>query len=72
MRWGQEANFYIWNTGSDGYLILYVCQRAGKFVREIKVTPFARTFCVPLIALLLLKLRRLLELNLTLIVTLNM
>ena len=38
----------------------------------LRLAPFARTFCVPLIALLLLKLRRLLELNLTLIATLNM
>ncbi|XP_063674645.1 transmembrane protein 138-like [Bolinopsis microptera] len=29
LRWGKDKTFYIWDAGKDGYLILYVCQRAG-------------------------------------------
>lgn len=29
LRWNKEPNYYIWDDGEDGYLILYVCQRAG-------------------------------------------
>jgi len=29
LRWGKDENFYIWDLGKDGYMILFVCQRAG-------------------------------------------
>eukprot|EP00116_Pleurobrachia_bachei_P012634 sb/3472896/ len=29
LRWGKDENYYIWDEGKDGFLILYVCQRAG-------------------------------------------